>query len=128
MSKSAIFTTQAPQPIGTYSQAVKSGEMVFLSAQAPLVPATTEVVEGGIEAQIRQSFANLAAVAQAAGGSTDHIVKVTVYLTDLANFPTVNLVMEELFRAPFPARAAIGVASLPRATAVAVEAIMHIPG
>lgn len=127
MSKSVILTDKAPKPIGTYSQAIKAGNLVFLSAQAPLVPATMEVVEGGIEAQIRQSFANLAAVTEEAGGSTDNIVKLTVFLTDLGNFPIVNRVMEELFRAPFPARAAVGAAALPRNTGVAVEAIMALP-
>lgn len=127
MSKSVILTDKAPKPIGTYSQAIKAGNLVFLSAQAPLVPSTMEVVEGGIEAQIRQSFANLAAVTEEAGGSTDNIVKLTVFLTDLGNFPVVNRVMEELFRAPFPARAAVGAAALPRNTGVAVEAIMALP-
>lgn len=126
MSKSVVLTTQAPKPIGTYSQAIKAGGFVFLSAQAPLVPETMEVVQGDIEAQIRQSFSNLAAVAAGAGGSTDNIVKLTVYLTDLTNFPIVNRVMEELFRAPFPARAAIGVSALPKNTHVAVEAIMEL--
>jgi reactive intermediate/imine deaminase len=126
MNKTAVLTKNAPPPIGTYSQAVKASGLVFLSAQAPLVPETTQVVEGGIEAEVRQAFANLAAVAEAAGGSTDDMVKLTVYLTDLGNFPIVNRVMEELFRAPFPARAAIGVSALPRNTAVAVEAIMAL--
>jgi reactive intermediate/imine deaminase len=126
MSKSAVLTNDAPPPIGTYSQAVKANGFVFLSAQAPLVPATAQIVEGGIEAEIRQSFSNLAAVADAAGGSLDGIVKITVFLTDLGNFPIVNRVMEELFRAPFPARAAVGVSALPRNTAVAVEAILAL--
>lgn len=126
MSKTVVLTDKAPKPIGTYSQAIKAGGFVFLSAQAPLVPDTMEVVEGGIEAQIRQAFDNLAAVAVGAGGSTDNIVKLTVYLTDLVNFPIVNRIMEELFRSPFPARAAIGVSALPRNTGVAIEAIMEL--
>lgn len=126
MSKAEVLTNKAPKPIGTYSQAIRAGNMVFLSAQAPLVPETMEIVEGGIEAQIKQAFQNLVAVAEGAGGSTDNVVKVTVYLTDLVNFPIVNRVMEELFRAPFPARAAIGVSALPRNSGVAVEAIMEL--
>ena len=124
MNKTIIATTDAPQAIGTYSQAVRAGETVYLSGQIPLVPATMQMVEGDITAQVRQVFANLAAVANAAGGSLNDCVKVNVFLTDLANFPVVNQVMAEFFTEPYPARAAIGVAALPRGAAVEADAIM----
>ena len=126
MQKTAILTPTAPKPIGTYSQATRAGNWVFISAQAPLVPDTMEVVAGGVDAQIRQSFTNLVAIVQAAGGATSNIVKITVFLTDLSNFPKVNQIMEQMFQPPFPARAAVGVAALPRSTAIAVEAIMAL--
>jgi 2-iminobutanoate/2-iminopropanoate deaminase len=125
MIKEVIYTQDAPKPIGTYSQAIKAGQMVFLSAQAPLVPETMEVVEGGIEAQINRAFDNLNAVAKAAGATLDNAVKITVYLTDLSNFALVNQKMSELFSEPYPARAAIGAKSLPKGTDFAVEAILH---
>ena len=124
MSRIIISTTDAPQAIGTYSQAVRAGDTVYLSGQIPLVPATMQMVEGDIAAQVRQVFNNLAAVAAAAGGSLNDCVKVHVFLTDLVNFPVVNEVMAEFFTEPYPARAAIGVASLPRAAQVEVDAIM----
>lgn len=124
MTKSIISTTDAPQAIGTYSQAVRAGNTVYLSGQIPLVPATMEMVEGDIAAQVRQVFGNLAAVAKAAGGSLNDCVKVHVFLTDLVNFPVVNQVMSEFFTEPYPARAAIGVASLPRGAQVEVDCIM----
>lgn len=124
MNKTIIATADAPQAIGTYSQAVRAGETVYLSGQIPLVPATMQMVEGDITAQVRQVFANLAAVANAAGGSLNDCVKVNVFLTDLANFPVVNQVMAEFFTEPYPARAAIGVAALPRGAAVEADAIM----
>lgn len=127
MEKIAIHTEQAPKAIGTYSQAIQAHGFVYLSAQAPLHPQTMTVVEGGIENEIRQVFDNLEAVAQGAGGSLNSFVKLTVYLTDLANFPLVNQVMEQRFSAPFPARAVIGVVALPRATQVAIEGIMALP-
>ncbi|MBU0657077.1 MAG: RidA family protein [Gammaproteobacteria bacterium] len=124
MTKSIISTTDAPQAIGTYSQAVRAGNTVYLSGQIPLVPATMEMVEGDIAEQVRQVFRNLAAVAKAAGGSLNDCVKVHVFLTDLVHFPVVNQVMSEFFTEPYPARAAIGVASLPRAAQVEVDCIM----
>ena len=126
MSRIIISTTDAPQAIGTYSQAVRAGDTVYLSGQIPLVPATMQMVEGDIAAQVRQVFENLAAVAKAAGGSLNDCVKVHVFLTDLVNFPVVNQVMAEFFDEPYPARAAIGVASLPRGAQVEVDAIMVV--
>jgi len=126
MSKKAIHTDDAPVAIGTYSQAVRSGSFVFLSGQIPLDPATMEVVDGDFASRARQVFTNLRAVAEAAGGSLDDVVKVTVFLTDLANFATVNAVMEEFFKPPFPARAAVGVASLPKGVDVEADAILAV--
>ena len=123
-TKTIISTPNAPQAIGTYSQAVRAGNTVYLSGQIPLVPETMQMVEGDITVQVRQCFQNLAAIAEAAGGSLNDCVKVHVFLTDLANFPIVNQVMAEFFSEPYPARAAIGVASLPRAAQVEVDAIM----
>ena len=114
MFREAIHTNNAPAAIGTYSQAVRVGDIVYLSGQIPLDPTTMQIVSPEPEAQIRQVFLNLAAVAQAAGGSLRDVVKLTIYLTDLENFTTVNLGMAEHFSEPYPARAAIGVASLPR--------------
>lgn len=124
MNKTIISTPDAPQAIGTYSQAVRVGDTVYLSGQIPLVPATMQMVEGDIAAQVRQVFDNLSAVAKAAGGSLNDCVKVHVFLTDLVNFPVVNQVMAEYFVEPYPARAAIGVAALPRGADVEVDAIM----
>lgn len=124
MNKSIISTPDAPQAIGTYSQAVRAGDTVYLSGQIPLVPTTMQMVEGDIAAQVRQVFDNLSAVAKAAGGSLNDCVKVHVFLTDLVNFPVVNQVMAEYFVEPYPARAAIGVAALPRGADVEVDAIM----
>ena len=126
MSRQIIQTAQAPAAIGTYSQAVKIGGTVWLSGQIPLDPATMALVEGGMEAQIRRVFDNLAAVAEAAGGSLDDIVKLNVFLTDLAHFPLVNEIMAGYFRPPFPARAALGVASLPRGAGVEMDAVMAL--
>ena len=112
MTKIIIQTDQAPQAIGTYSQAVKVGNTVYLSGQIPLVPETMELVAGDMEAQIRRVFDNLAAVAAAAGGSLADMVKLNIYLTDLGHFPLVNQVMATYFQAPYPARAAVGVAAL----------------
>lgn len=125
-----IHTDAAPAAIGPYSQAVALGSAarwVFLSGQIALDPATMTLVGGGIESEARQVFANLRAVAEAAGGSLGHIVKLTVYLTDLGDFQTVGEVMAEHFEAPYPARAAVGVAALPRGAAVEVEAVMVAP-
>ncbi len=126
MAKKAIHTDAAPAAIGTYSQAVRSGNLVFLSGQIPLLPETMEVVDGDFEARARQVFKNLQAVAESAGGSLNDIVKVTIFLTDLSNFATVNSVMESFFEQPFPARAAVGVASLPKGVDVEADAILAI--
>jgi len=119
-----VHSESAPKAIGTYSQAIRSGSLVFLSGQIPLDPATMELVPGDFEARARQVFANLQAVARAAGGRLDHVVKLTVYLTDLGNFAAVNKVMSEFFNEPYPARAALGVASLPKGADVEAEAIL----
>jgi len=124
MPREVIRTDQAPQAIGTYSQAVKVGNTVYLSGQIPLVPETMELVTGDMEAQIRQVFDNLRAVAEAAGGGLKDVVKLNVFLTDLAHFPLVNQIMAQYFQEPYPARAAIGVAALPRGAAVEMDAVM----
>lgn len=124
MSKQAIHTDSAPGAIGTYSQAVRAGNLVFLSGQIPLVPDTMEMVAGDFECRARQVFSNLKAVAEAAGGTLDDVVKVTVFLTDLDNFATVNAVMDTFFEKPYPARAAVGVASLPKGADVEADAIL----
>jgi len=127
MSKDIISTDKAPQAIGTYSQAVRHGGLVFLSGQIPLDPASMEVVPGGIENQIRRVFDNLAAVCAAAGGSLDDIVKLTVFLTDMGDFPQVNTIMGQYFTAPYPARAAVQVAALPKGVNVEMDAILARP-
>jgi reactive intermediate/imine deaminase len=124
MIRQAIQTDQAPQAIGTYSQAVRAGKTLYLSGQIPLDPASMELVGGGMDAQIRRVFDNLLAVARAAGGSFQDLVKLNVYLTDLGHFPLVNQVMAEYFDEPYPARAAIGVAALPKGAAVEMDAIL----
>lgn len=124
MAKTPIHTARAPAAIGTYSQAVCAGNTVYLSGQIPLDPTTMKVVEGGPREQIVQVFENLAAVAEAAGGSLANAVKLTVYLTDLAHFALVNEIMAEYVTEPYPARAAIGVAQLPRGVAVEIDAIL----
>ncbi|MCK5324928.1 MAG: RidA family protein [Woeseiaceae bacterium] len=126
MSKEAIHSDNAPAAIGTYSQAIRANNVVFLSGQIPLDPATMEVVDGDFEARARRVFDNLAAVAEAAGGDLDSIVKLTVFLTDLDNFATVNGVMEDYFQQPYPARAAVGVAALPKGVDVEADAIMML--
>ena len=126
MAREIIATNQAPQAVGTYSQAVKVNSTVYLSGQIPLVPATMEVVEGDMRIQISQVFDNLQAVAQAAGGSLEKLVKVNIFLTDLSHFPLVNEVMAEYFSEPYPARAAVGVASLPKGVAVEMDAVMEL--
>ena len=123
MPREIIKTEQAPAAIGTYSQAVKIGNTVYLSGQIPLNPTTMELVEG-TPAQIRQVFENLSAVAKAAGGSLTQVVKLTVFLTDLNHFPVVNQVMADYFQEPYPARAAVGVAALPRGAQVEMDAVM----
>ncbi len=126
MNKQAIHSDDAPAAIGTYSQAIKSGSLVFLSGQIPLVPATMAIVEGDFEARARQVFENLKNVAEAAGGNLNDAVKITVFLTDLDNFETVNAVMEDFFEQPYPARAAVGVASLPKGVDVEADAVLIV--
>ncbi len=126
MDKQAIHTNDAPAAIGTYSQAIQAGNLVFLSGQIPLLPETMEVVQGNFEARARQVFENLRAVAEAAGGDLNKVVKLTIFLTDLSNFATVNAVMESFFEQPFPARAAVGVASLPKGVDVEADAILIV--
>ena len=126
MAREIIKTDKAPQAIGTYSQAVKVDNTVYLSGQIPLVPETMEMVDGDMQAQIRRVFDNLRAVAQAAGGDLSDVVKLNVFLTDLANFPTVNEIMAEYFAEPYPARAAIGVAALPKGAGVEMDAVLVI--
>ena len=124
--KEIISTDKAPQAIGTYSQAVKVGSTVYLSGQIPLVPETMEIIDGDIEVCIRQVFDNLTAVARAAGGDLSDIVKLNIFLTDLSHFPLVNQVMAEYFQEPYPARAAIGVAALPKGAEVEMDGIMEL--
>jgi reactive intermediate/imine deaminase len=126
MTKSIIQTDNAPQAIGTYSQAVKVDNTVYISGQIPLDPASMEVVSGGIEAEITRVFDNLKAVAEASGGSLADVVKLNIFLTDLANFPTVNEIMAQYFQQPYPARAAIGVAALPKGVGVEMDAVLVI--
>jgi reactive intermediate/imine deaminase len=126
MPRQIIHTERAPQAIGTYSQAVRVGDTVYMSGQVPLDPATMQMVEGDIEAQIRRVFENLKAVAEAAGGTLAQAVKVNVYLTDLAHFAKVNEVMAQYCAKPYPARAAVGVAQLPRGAQVEIECILHL--
>ena len=128
MSREIIKTDQAPQAIGTYSQAVKVGTTVYLSGQIALDPQTMSMVDGDTEAEIRRVLDNLQAVARAAGGGLDDMAKLNVYLVDLANFGTVNEVMAEYFQEPFPARAAIGVASLPRNASVEMVGVLELGG
>ncbi|MCG6864776.1 MAG: Rid family detoxifying hydrolase [Thiogranum sp.] len=124
MQREVIHTDKAPQAIGTYSQAVRAGDSVYLSGQIPLVPETMEMVEGNMEAQIRRVFDNLSAVAAAAGGGLADIAKLNIFLTDLTHFPLVNQVMADYFQEPYPARAAVGVATLPKDAQVEMDAIM----
>lgn len=124
MTRHIIHTDKAPKAIGTYSQAIKVDNTVYLSGQIPLVPETMEIIAGDIEVQIRRVFDNLRAVAQAAGGDFKDVVKLNVFLTDLVHFPKVNQIMAEYFIQPYPARAAVGVASLPRGVAVEMDAVM----
>ncbi len=126
MVREVIFTEKAPAAIGTYSQAVKVGKTVYLSGQIPLVPETMELAEGDMAAQISRVFDNLQAVTEAAGGSLADIVKLNIYLTDLSHFPLVNEVMARYFNQPYPARAAVGVAALPKGAAVEMDAVMEL--
>jgi len=126
MAKTIIHTDNAPQAIGTYSQAVRVDSTVYISGQIPLDPASMEVVSGGIEAEITRVFDNLKAVAEASGGSLADVVKLNIFLTDLGNFPTVNEIMAQYFQQPYPARAAIGVAALPKGVGVEMDAVLVI--
>lgn len=126
MSREIIHTADAPEAIGTYSQAVKVGDVVYLSGQIPLVPETMTVIEGDFNTQVKRVFDNLSAVAKAAGGSLQDVVKLNIYLTDLSYFGAVNEIMTEYFEQPYPARAAIGVASLPKDVPVEMDAILHL--
>jgi reactive intermediate/imine deaminase len=126
MAREIIHTSKAPEAIGTYSQAVKVGDVVYLSGQIPLVPETMTVVDGDFSTQVRRVFDNLTAVAEAAGGSLQDIVKLNIFLTDLSHFGAVNEIMADYFEQPYPARAAIGVASLPKEVPVEMDAVMHI--
>ena len=126
MVRTPISTADAPRAIGTYSQAVRAGSTVYLSGQIPLDPKTGELVAGDMEAQVRRVFDNLLAVAIASGGDLSHVVKLNVFLTDLAHFALVNRVMAEYFQQPYPARAAVGVAALPRGAAVEMDAILAL--
>ena len=126
MTRQIISTDRAPQAIGTYSQAVKTGNTVYLSWQIPLVPETMEMVDGDIKQQIHRVFQYLQAVAKASGGDLSDVVKLNVFLTELSDFPAVNEVMAEYFQRPYPARAAIGVAALPKDAAVEMDAILEL--
>jgi reactive intermediate/imine deaminase len=126
MSKQIISTKDAPGAIGTYSQAVRVGNTIWVSGQIPLDPETKELVAGDISAQARRVFQNLRAIVLASNASLDDVVKVTVFLTDLGHFATINTIMAEYFREPYPARAAVGVASLPRGAAIEVECIVAL--
>ncbi len=126
MPRTPIHTPLAPQAIGTYSQAIRAGDTVYLSGQIPLDPASGELVTGDMESQVRRVFENLKAVSAAAGADLSHIVKLTVYLTDLAHFALVNRVMAEYFTQPYPARAAVGVAALPKGAAVEMDGILAL--
>jgi reactive intermediate/imine deaminase len=124
MPRTPIHTPHAPEAIGTYSQAVRAGDTVYLSGQIPLDPATGALVAGDMEAQVRRVFDNLKAVCEAAGGDLAQVVKLNVYLTDLGHFALVNRVMAEYFAQPYPARAAVGVAALPRGAAVEMDGVL----
>jgi reactive intermediate/imine deaminase len=127
MNRTIISTPNAPSAIGTYSQAVRAGDTVYISGQIPLDPSTGQMVTGDIDAEIRRVFDNLKAIAEAAGGSLAHAAKVTVFLTDLSHFARVNEIMATYFPQPWPARAAVGVAALPKGARVEVECILWIP-
>jgi reactive intermediate/imine deaminase len=126
VSRQPIHSDDAPSAIGTYSQAMRGGNLVFLSGQIPLDPGTMEIVDGDFEARAHRVFSNLRAVAEAAGGTLDDAVKVTIFLTDLDNFAAVNAVMAQYFTEPYPARAAIGVASLPKGVDIEAEAVLAL--
>lgn len=127
MSKSVIHTENAPQAIGTYSQAIKAGTTVYLSGQIPLIPETMVLVSNDFGEQTHQVFQNLAAVCKAAGGTLNDLVKVNIYLTDLSNFATVNEIMATYFNQPYPARAAIGISQLPKDALIEIDGVMELP-
>ena len=126
MTRTIINTENAPSAIGAYSQAVRAGDTVYISGQIPLDPKTMEVVAGGFEAEARQVFENLKAVVEASGGNLSHVVKATIYMLDLANFAQVNEIMSEYFDQPYPARAAVGVAQLPKGVSIEMDAILDL--
>ncbi|MFI4895439.1 MAG: RidA family protein [Steroidobacterales bacterium] len=126
MQRQIIQTTDAPKAIGPYSQAVRAGDTVYVSGQIPLDPASGQLVSGDIELEIRRVFENLKAIAQAAGGSLANVVKLSVFLTDLTHFPKVNQIMATYFSEPYPARAAVGVAALPRGARVEMECVLSL--
>jgi reactive intermediate/imine deaminase len=125
-NKQIITTSNAPSAIGAYSQAVRTGNTVYISGQIPLDPATMEVVEGGFEAEARRVFENLKGVAEASGGSLNDVVRATIYMLDLSHFAKVNEIMAEYFDEPYPARAAVGVAQLPKGVAIEMDAILDL--
>lgn len=127
MPKSIIQTDRAPAAIGTYSQAIKAGHTVYLSGQIPLVPETMTMVSEDFSAQAEQVFKNVQAVCEAAGGTMRDLVKINIYLTDLSNFATVNDIMSQYFQQPYPARAAIGVAELPKGSQIEIDGVMNLP-
>ena len=126
MKKEIIYTDKAPKAIGTYSQAVKVNNTVYISGQIPLIPETMEVIDGSVEEQIHQVFKNMHAIIEAAGGTFEDVVKLNIFLTDLSNFPTVNQVMAQYFTEPYPARAAIGVKELPKGVPVEMDAVLEL--
>ncbi|MBH9577926.1 Rid family detoxifying hydrolase [Inhella proteolytica] len=122
--RSTILCHKAPAPLGTYSQAVRVGDMIFLAAQTPVIPGTNDIAPGGFEGQVRQTFQNLRTMAEGCGGSLADVVQVTVYITEIEKFALMNTIMAEFFQQPYPARTTVGAASLARGTLVAVDAIM----
>jgi reactive intermediate/imine deaminase len=127
MSKSVIHTDKAPQAIGTYSQAIKSGTTVYLSGQIPLVPETMQVISEDFSEQAHQVFKNIQAVCAAADGSINHLVKVNIFLTDLSNFAILNEIMSQYFKQPYPARAAVQVSALPKGVQIEIDGVMELP-
>ena len=125
-ARSTIFCDKAPAPLGTYSQAVRVGDIIFLAAQTPVVPGTNQIAEGGFEGQVRQTFQNLRTMAEGCGGTLADVVQVTVYITEIEKFSLMNLIMAEFFPQPYPARTTVGAANLARGTLVAIDAIMSL--
>ena len=127
MSKSVIHTDKAPQAIGTYSHAIKSGTTIYISGQIPLVPETMHVISEDFSEQAHQVFKNIQAVCEAAGGSTKHLVKINIYVTDLSSFATLNEIMSQYFIQPYPARAAVQVSALPKDVQIEIDGVMELP-